>query len=69
MFVWGRGDLSHSLAAHDRTCMVGQDMLADEAGGVLALYRADNQTDANNTLEQYSLRIIYLAMSVRRVCM
>jgi hypothetical protein len=49
--------------------MVGQDMLADEAGGVLALYRADNQTDANNTLEQYSLRIIYLAMSVRRVCM
>ena len=44
-------------------------MLADEAGGVLALYRADNQTDANNTLEQYSLRIVYMAMSVRRVCM
>ena len=28
-------------------------MLADEAGGVLALYRADNQTDANNTLGLY----------------
>lgn len=29
------------------------DILADDTGGVLALYRADNQIDANNSLQLY----------------
>ena len=43
-----------------------QDILADEDGGVLALYRADNQTDANNTLGLYvtAWPLLYVAGGV-----